>query len=168
MEEELTKKQRQEMRKQQELMALAAQKRRVIGKKVAWWVLIIIVVIFGFYFLFKNIKTLPPITLEGHIEVSPPGHIVEHEMPENIQKHMLEHADGSGPPGVIVHYNCVQFSCESDLVEQLKKIVNEYPIFVYLAPGPRYDGKIVLTRFGKRLILDQYNEEKIRNFILNN
>lgn len=107
---------------------------------------------------------LPPISLEGHIEQSPPAHILDQPISGAIQRHMLEHADGRGAPGIIIQYNCRDFECEPDLVEELKALVKEYPNNVYLAPN-NYDGKIILTKLGKRKILENFDEEVIRDFI---
>ncbi|MBI4225555.1 hypothetical protein HY612_00405 [Candidatus Roizmanbacteria bacterium] len=85
-------------------------------------------------------------------------------MPEVIQKHMLEHADGKGKPGVVIQYNCKKYSCEKDLIGKLKNLVKKYPDSVYLAPG-NYDGKIILTKLGEREILAKYDEKKISEFI---
>ena len=107
---------------------------------------------------------LPPIDMVGHIEQNPPSHISDQEMPEPIQKHMLDHADGEGKPGVIIQYNCENYSCEKGLTDKLKQFVKKYSENVYLAPG-NYEGKIILTKLGKREILDQFDEEKIKDFI---
>lgn len=110
---------------------------------------------------------LPPIIMEGHIEQNPPAHILTDEMPESVQKHMLEHADGEGDPGIIIQYNCFKkFYCGDDLIRELEAIVKKYPKNVYLAPGD-YDGKIILTKLGKREILDKFDKGKIMNFIEN-
>jgi len=41
---------------------------------------------------------LPPTEISGHTENVPPGHILSTHMPELVQRHMLEHADGKGTP----------------------------------------------------------------------
>ena len=102
--------------------------------------------------------------MEGHTEALPPGYILSSPMPEVIQKHMLEHAAGTGPPGVIIQYNCEDFACEPGLVEQLTAIARSHRGSVYLAPN-RYDGKIILTRLDKREILTELDERAIRDFI---
>ncbi len=130
-------------------------------------VFVLILVAWGIGFLASNTKKLPPTNMQGHIEESPASHILTEEMPENVQRHMLEHSDGNGASGVIVQYNCKKFECKNNLVESLTKIVKEYPKFVYLAPNSKYDGKIILTRPGKLKILDQFDEKTIRAFIIN-
>lgn len=109
---------------------------------------------------------LPPISQQGHIEASPDSHILNLPMPEAIQKHMLEHADGRGKPSIIIQYNCEDFECGGDLVNQLTELVKDYPENVYLAPN-NYDGKIILTRESEIEVLDGFNEGKIREFIEN-
>lgn len=95
----------------------------LIAGGTAWWISIR--------------PSLPPITMAGHTETLPPGYILSTPMPETIQKHMLEHAGGSGAPGVIIQYNCQDFECEPGLVGQLTEIARSYPGSVYLAPNTR-------------------------------
>ena len=118
------------------------------------------------WFIATRSGGLPPTSMQGHIEQSPPSHIMDTPMPENIQRHMLEHADGNdgGGGGIIIQYNCDQFECESDLIEKLTNIAELYPKTVYLAPNT-YDGKVILTKLGKRKVLDEFNEEAILKFI---
>jgi len=138
-------------------------------KKTGRYLLYLIIlagIVFGFYMLAKNTKRLPPTSMQNHVEQSPPSHIVDRPIPEPIQKHMLEHADGGGRPGIIIQYNCDDFECKEDLVEKLTELVKKYPRNVYLAPNT-YDGMIILTRLGKRKILDVFDEEVIKKFIGN-
>ncbi len=107
---------------------------------------------------------LPPTTMQGHIEESPKTHIVDAPMSDAIQRHMLEHADGKGKPGIIIQYNCQKYACEPNLIQKLTDLVKEYPDNVYLAPND-YDGKIILTKEGKLETLDKFDEQKIKNFI---
>jgi plastocyanin len=102
--------------------------------------------------------------MRDHIEVSPPSHIVTVPIPENIQKHMLEHADGGGDPGIVIQYNCDKFECENDLISKLTQIAEEFPDNVYLAPN-KYDALIVLTKLGRRKVLDDFDGDEIRKFI---
>ena len=68
----------------------------------------------------------------------------------------------------MVQYNCRKYQCEDDLVNRLTEIVRTYPPQVYLAPYPAMDAKIALAAPGKLLILDDLNEDKIREFINDN
>ncbi len=115
----------------------------------------------------QNSKTLPPIDIAGHIEENPSSHVLKEPMPLPIQKHMLEHADGSGPPGVIINYNCMDYQCEEGLIPKLEEFTVKYPEFVYVAPFKGMDAKIALTRFREIEILDSYDEQKIESFINN-
>ena len=110
-------------------------------------------------------KHLPPTSMANHTEELPPGHILTTPMPLKIQKHMLEHADGGGRPGVIINYNCVKFRCPEGMVERLTSVARAYPDFVYLAPYPEMDAKIAVTRLGAILVLDELDERQIREFI---
>jgi len=119
----------------------------------------------GLYLYIKSLPHLPPIDMSGHIEENPPSHILDTAMSEVIQKHMLEHADGKGDPGIIIQYNCNKpYRCEPVLVNKLKQLVKKYPKNVYLAPG-NYSGMIILTRLNKREVLNSYNEPKMLEFI---
>ena len=107
---------------------------------------------------------LPPTTQINHSENSPSAHITDKPIPDRIQRHMLEHADGKDSPGIIIQYNCEDFECEPNFVQQLITLVEQYPENVYLAPN-KYDGKIILTKLGRREILESFNEQTIRSFI---
>jgi len=110
-------------------------------------------------------KRLPPTGIADHVEQNPPGHILTTPMPLAIQKHMLEHADGGGRPGVVINYNCVKFRCPEGMVDRLAGMVRAFPDFVYLAPYPEMDVRIAVTKLGKILTLDEPDLEKIRRFI---
>ena len=139
------------------------QKKRIRNWSI--FIFIILLIIGGIIYLIVNIKTLPPTDMQGHVEASPSSHILKEPMPIAVQKHMLEHADGSGPPGVIINYNCIDFECEQNLISKLEEFANKYPSNVYVAPFPEMDAKIALTRLGKIKILEEYDEEEINNFI---
>lgn len=118
----------------------------------------------GIFFL-ANKKVLPPTTIEGHIEANPSSHVLKGPMPLAIQKHMLEHADGSGPPGVVINYNCIDFECEPDLIQRLEEFSKKYPTFVYVAPFKNMKAKIAVTRTGEIITMEDYDEAVIDNFI---
>lgn len=160
---DLKKKEKEQTKKKergQEKMRVAPGKIR----KYALSTLIVVGVIGGIVWLASLVPNLPPITQENHLEDSPSAHLVTTRIPEAIQKHMLEHADGKGAPGIIIQYNCDDYKCEPDLIQKLTTLVKEYPENVYLAPN-NYDGKIILTKLGEREILDQFDAQAIRNFI---
>ncbi len=103
--------------------------------------------------------------MQGHVEQSPVSHTLREPMPLEIQRHMLEHSDSTGPPGIIINYNCEDYECENELIENLENFAEEFPSNVYIAPFKDMDAKIVLTRLNKIEILEEYNEEQIRKFI---
>lgn len=115
-------------------------------------------------YLAINRETLPPTSMEGHIEANPHAPVLREPMPIKMQQHMLEHADGSGSPGVIINYNCKDYACEPGLIEKLEVWVEKYPA-IYVAPFPRMDAKIALTRLQHIQVLEEYDEEKIEAFI---
>ena len=86
-------------------------------------------------------------------------------MPFLVQKHMLEHSDGNGPPGVIINYNCQDFKCGPDLIKNLTDIAQKYPQFVYLSPYSGMSKKIAITRFGKIQTFDNFNKDALIKFI---
>ena len=81
---------------------------------------------------------------------------------------MLEHADGVGPPGVIIQYNCDDFACEPGMITRLQEIVSARPSNVYLAPFPTMDAKIALAAPGRLVTLDEFDEPRITRFIFDN
>jgi plastocyanin len=153
--------------KDAEKQKLGSQKKAKSTGKYFLYLIILGAILFGLYGLTKDVKRLPPTSMQNHIEESPPSHIMDIPIPENIQKHMLEHADGNGPSGIIIQYNCDDYECEEGLVDKLTELVKEYPANVYLAPNT-YDGKIILTKLGKRLVLKAFDEKAIREFIGDN
>jgi hypothetical protein len=163
--EGLSPKQQKRSRKH---LALEADRRRLRLRKarqrIAWGILLILA-ISGVFSWLKNRQVLPPTDIAGHIEKNPPAHILEEPMPLEIQKHMLEHADGDGPPGVVINYNCEDFECEEDLIDNLTQLVKEYPEFVYLAPYPSMTKKITVTRVGKIQSFDSIDRDALRRFI---
>lgn len=165
---QLSKTERRRLRREQKQRELAKQKRlnnlRRLGKRLIW-LAILVVVIFGLKLFIANREILPPTTMQGHIEQSPQSHILTEPMNVSIHKHMLEHADGKGPPGVIINYNCEDFLCASDFISKLTDLVNQYPANVYLAPYKNMSAKLVLSRLNKQEILEEFDEEKIKSFI---
>jgi len=142
---------------------------KINSKKIKNWtiaILIIGLIFYGIFWGFSNIKTFPPTDMNGHIESNPSSHILKEPMPIAIQKHMLEHADGKdgGRPGVIINYNCEDYECEDDLVGNLESFAKKYD-YVYVAPFKNMDAKIVLTKLNKMEILEEYDNEKIEEFI---
>ncbi len=113
---------------------------------------------------FSGRGILPPTSFAGpHVETWPEQRISEVPIPIPQQKHIIEHVPG-GRPGVLLQYNCEKFECEPDLVEKLAQIALQYP-YVYMAPYPNMDGKIVLSALNAQLVLDEFDEEKIVEFI---
>ena len=132
------------------------------------WVIffvIIIGVIALVWWGISSVKTLPPTDQIGHVEANPPSHVMREPMPILIQKHMLEHADGTGSPGIIINYNCEDYTCEAGLIENLEAFATRYPANVYVATFKNMDAKIVLTRQGRLQILEEYDELAIDGFI---
>ncbi|MDP1689388.1 MAG: hypothetical protein Q8L47_04680 [bacterium] len=121
-------------------------------------------IIGGLWWFISTRPKLPPTSMQGHIEESPNAHIADTPISDAIQRHMLEHADGKGEPSIIIQYNCEKYICEPNLVEKLIALAKEYPDNVYLAPN-NYDGKIILTKEGGLEILNQFDEQKIKDFI---
>lgn len=167
---ELQRKQKERGKKEKHKQEDSKRRREKLNRapkklgRYLLFVLIVVGIVFGVRALTRLGQNLPPMSQLGHVEINPPSHIMEAPMGEKIQRHMLEHADGEGLPGVIIQYNCKDFDCAPDLVAQLTALVERYPDNVYLAPN-RYDGKIILTKEGQREILDEFDEQAIRAFI---
>ena len=146
--------------------ASAKAKSKAFGRiaKYAVAVVVIVLVTYALLSLSSNTQVLPPTDLEGHVEESPKSHVLKEPMDILVQKHMLEHADGSGLPGVVINYNCIEFSCETGLVGKLEAFASKYS-HVYVAPFPKMSVKIALTRHGKIETMDSFDEAKIEAFI---
>lgn len=165
---QLSKQERRRLRNERKHERKSAEKSKIQRQKIIKrliWLLIGVGIIVAVVFAASNKKILPPTSMQNHIEQSPKTHIVDKPMDNRIHKHMLEHADGTGPPGIIINYNCVDFDCEADLINKLTALVNEYPANVYLAPYPRMSAKLVLSALGRQEILNEFDEQKIQNFI---
>ena len=135
-------------------------------KNLGIFLLIVVLISAGIIWWTSSIEIFPPTDIKGHVESKPASHVLKKPMPITIQKHMLEHADGieKGQGGVIINYNCEDYSCESDLIEKLEAFAIKYD-YVYVAPFERMDAKIALTKLKKIEILDEYNNETIEKFI---
>ena len=133
-------------------------------KNLVIFLIILAVIVFGIYFVISNLKILPPTDMQGHIEENPPSHIMKEPMNLLIQKHMLEHADGVCRPGAVINYNCEDFMCEEGLIENLEAFTNTYD-YVYVAPFKNMDAKIALTKLGEIEVLEEYDKERIEDFI---
>lgn len=123
-----------------------------------------VIILGGLAWFLSSSPNLPPTSMQNHSENSPPSHILTQPIPGAIQRHMLEHADGKTIPGIIIQYNCNDFDCEPELVQNLTALVEKYPNNVYLAPN-NYDGKIIITKLGRREIMDSFDEQAIKTFI---
>jgi len=137
-------------------------------KNMKGWIIfavVVIVIVGGIYLMISSIKTLPPTDMSGHVEANPDSHVLRTPMPILIQKHMLEHSDGTGPPGIIINYNCEDYNCEPGLIENLEAFAAQYPSNVYVAPFKGMDAKIALTRLGRIEILDEFDAARINSFI---
>jgi len=168
MEEKISKQERRMQRKiEKEENKLKARKQKNIKKilNIFYTVLILVLIGWVIFYFGSRVKLMPPTIGQGHSEEIPEFHIMDEPMPDRVQKHMMEHADGSGDSGFIIQYNCTKFDCEDDLVDKLKSIAEKYPKSVYLVPTSIYDGKIILTTFGKIEVLDDFDEDRITNFI---
>ena len=78
-------------------------------------------------------------------------------LPEASQVHALEHG------GVLVQYNCSTPCLE--LVRNLQSITREYDRAVILAPYSRMDARIALTSWGRIDLLDEFDRERIEEFV---
>jgi len=80
----------------------------------------------------------------------------------------MERNAGHEKGSMLVQYNCVDYECEPDLEQRLTEIVRVYPPYVFLAPYPTMDAMIALAAPGRLLTLDSLDEDKIREFIIDN
>ncbi len=156
--------QQRKLRKAEGRLALRRKRSLKTAVRAASAVLIAGGTIFSLGWYISTRPILPPTIVQGHTEDMPATHITDRPLPDGTQRHMLEHADGRGKPGVIVQYNCKKYSCASDLVAKLTDLIKRYPDNVYLAPNG-YDAKIVLTKRGQSETLERFDEKAIKAFI---
>ena len=138
-------------------------------KKIRNWgiaLVVLLLVVGGPIYLLAGAETLPPTSMQGHIEENPPSQVMLRPIDLAVQKHMLEHAGGKegGRGGVIINYNCFDYTCETDLIDKLEAFTEEYD-YVYVAPFKGMDAKIALTKLGRIEVLENYDEQKIKRFI---
>ena len=114
-------------------------------------------------------KELPPTGFTPqHRESLPLQQINRLPIPRLVQEHVMERDPAHARGSMLVQYNCQRYECEDGLEDRLREIVLSYPPQVYLAPYPTMDAMIALAAPGRRLILDAFDEDKIREFINNN
>jgi len=162
---DLKKKEKGQLKKKEQVREKISEAPKKIGKYLLY-TLITVAVLGGTVFAVSRLPNLPPTTAQNHSESSPRSHISNTPIPDGVQRHMLEHADGDdgNGQGIIIQYNCDDYECEAEMVEQLTNLVIQYPDNVYLAPN-NYDGKIILTKLSRREILEEFDGQIIRNFI---
>ena len=103
-------------------------------------------------------STTPPTSGSHSSEVPSWGE--QREVSEILQVHALEHG------GVLVQYNCPT-ACR-DLIQQLRSITGNYNSKVILAPYSRMSSRIALTSWGKIDLLDEFDQERIEEFVKKN
>ena len=148
------------------------EKKPLPVKKIKNWTIAIIIlglIIYGIFWAISssaNARSLPPTSMEGHVEANPPSHILKKPMGISIQKHMLEHVDGidGGDIGIILNYDCKNYECEPGLVENLESFAIKYNN-VYVAPFKNMKVKIAITRLGRIETYDEFDASKIETFI---
>ena len=168
MENNLSRKERRRLRREKrekEKMLIARKHRQKKIVKSTLGAIAAVGVIAVFLLAMNQREILPPQDIQGHIEVSPARRFLTQPMDIRVHKHMLEHADGNGPPGVIINYNCQDFVCETELLEKLERLTEEYPQRLYVAPYPNMSAKLVITKLGKQMVLSEFAEQQIREFI---
>ena len=161
----LSKSERRRLGKNQKMQARAKTKRIRLIRILLAAAVVTVAVVSGLYVLVSNQSVFPPTDQAGHVERSPSAHVIDEPMGISVQKHMLEHADGSGPPGVIINYNCKDFECEPGLIANLARIAERYEQFVYVAPYPGMSKKLAITRSQLIQTFDVFSERDLVSFI---
>ena len=161
----LSKRERRRLGKNQKMQARAKTKRIRLIRILLIALVGTAAVVSGLYVLISNQPIFPPTDQAGHIERSPSAHVIGEPMGISVQKHMLEHADGGGPPGVIINYNCEDFECEPGLIANLAGIAERYEQFVYVAPYPGMSKKLAITRYQMIQTFDAFSERELVSFI---
>lgn len=104
--------------------------------------------------IFEGYNSTPPTSGPHYNRLANWG-IHDQPIPNELQVHNLE--DG----GVIIQYNNVP----QDVIDKLKGIVSRYDTRVILAPYPDMEYKIALTAWTRLLPLDEFDEQRIVQFI---
>ena len=167
------RRQRARERRQQESRRARRRNLRRTILMVAGGLAVVVLAIGGLVFFVTTRTTfgkeLPPTSFTpAHLESLPSQQVNRLPIPRLVQEHVMERDAGHERGSMLVQYNCVEFQCEADLVDRLTEIVLTYPPQVYLAPYPTMDAKIALAAPGKLLTLDALDEERIREFIMDN
>ena len=114
-------------------------------------------------------KELPPTSFTIALSESmPPQQINTRPIPRLVQEHVMERNAGHPRGSMLVHYNCLEYPCQPDLVEKLITIVRITPQYVYLAPYPTMDAMIALAAPGRLLTLETLDVGQIREFVSSN
>ena len=158
-----------ERRQQESRKARRGNLRRTLFT-IAGGFALVVLVIGGFVLFAGTQKILPPTGFgPNHLEAFPQQQINSQPIDVRIQEHVMERGGGHHlQGGMLVEYNCVDYQCDSDLVQRLTAIVESYPPQVFLAPFPGMDAKIALAAPDRLETLDAFDEQRIRKFIENN
>ena len=176
MQRGIGKRERAQRKKERRREETRQAQRHETRRSLVWWagigavaVLIIGGVIGGLVYAVATNKNLPPTKLtHPHTEALPPRQINSQPIPRGIQIHIMER-NSTHPPGqMLVQYNCQDYECEPDLIQNLADLVQGYPASVYLAPYPGMDATIALAAPGRLETLETFDESKIRQFIEGN
>ena len=155
-------------RDDQSKKALASNFRATLIKIGAGGVVLAVIVVGAVFFLGSR-DILPPTGFgPNHSESLPTRQINTVPIPRPIQEHVMEHIGDGNPPGVLVQYNCQDYTCGPDLIQQLTDIVSSYPPSVFLAPYPGMSAKIALAAPGELETLDEVDVDAINTFIRSN
>ena len=163
---------RQTARQRRDRESRSAQRRNLLRTLMigAAGLAAAVLIVGGFFLYSSTRKLLPPTSFSpAHSEQFPPSQINFQPIPYLIQEHVMERGGGNHRRGsMLIQYNCDDYECEPDLVEKLEALVGRYPPQVYLAPFPGMDAKIALAAPGRREVLEEFDEERIRRFIEKN
>ena len=157
----------QQSRREEQIAARYRQRRRRLIRRVGIATVVVTALVVGVVFWSLNQKTLPPTSFgPGHLEQFPARQINNQPIDPRIQEHVMERGGGHHRIGsMLVQYNCVRFDCDPGMVKDLEDIVRGNPSNVYLAPYPKMDAKIALAAPGRLLVLDEFDRNRIAEFI---
>jgi hypothetical protein len=104
-------------------------------------------------------NSTPPTSGQHYANPAPVG-FYDRPVPNETQVHNLEHGQ------IMLQYTC---SDCPELPERLRAFTQRYPKWVLVAPYPDPEGKvgtrIALTAWGRIDIFDEFDEQRITNFI---
>lgn len=93
----------------------------------------------------------------------PNNYVLESELSQDMQIHLLAGGGIGGQPAAILHYNC-ETDCQ-ELVDNLGQVAQDFDGRVYVMPNSNIDDRIAMTAFRQQDQLDAFDRDSIETFL---